>query len=521
MALVPLGLLAWIGLQLDRDEHRKQTEIQQQQLKNRLAELGGRISDLIRQRERDVENVAPLFRLSAAEIREVVRNHPTFAGAFVLDPEGRLRHPPIGEDPSPAERRFFDRTRSIWESGERFIQREDRNPLTTSASQAQRLETVHTGWYTWYWGRGLHLLYWRKDDSGFIYGVELDRSRFLSDIIAALPETASASVQEYSDCTSVRDEQGQVLYQWGECEFGLDRRSAASFRLATPLSGWTLDHTTSSTASPVTSKAVVFNLFAGIGVAGVAVIALAIFVYRESTREIREAGRRVSFVNRVSHELKTPLTNIRMYVELMAASPDRNDSRVQRHVQVIVSESQRLSRLIDNVLTFSRHQQKKETLHLRPAIPDEVIDSVLESFAPVLEEAEIKVLVSRSAAETVMIDVDAVEQILGNLITNVVQHAAGGKKFNIVSRQTESQVVVEVADEGPGISESRRAKIFEPFERASDTLTESGSGAGLGLAIARDLARLHGGDVTVIDSRKGACFEVSLLARSDEARSQP
>jgi len=95
-----------------------------------------------------------------------------------------------------------------------------------------------------------------------------------------------------------------------------------------------------------------------LGLLGATVISLTYYFYREQSREMREAAQRVSFVNQVSHELKTPLTNIRMYAELIEKDADESDERLQRYAGVIVSESQRLSRLIGNVLTFSRKQRR-------------------------------------------------------------------------------------------------------------------------------------------------------------------
>ncbi|MCA9526810.1 MAG: HAMP domain-containing histidine kinase, partial [Myxococcales bacterium] len=214
-------------------------------------------------------------------------------------------------------------------------------------------------------------------------------------------------------------------------------------------------------------------------------------------------------VNQVSHELKTPLTNIRMYAELLADELDDEDDRAARHVAIIEGESQRLSRLIGNILTFARKQ--RETLRLRPteAVIDDVIRDAIEGFAPSLERCGVAVAFEPGAPATVRVDADALGQILGNLLSNVEKYAHGGP-VRITAVQTPTDTTITVHDSGPGIPRGDRQRVFEPFERLSDALEEGVSGTGIGLGIARDLARLHGGDLTLLPTERGAAFELRL-----------
>ena len=107
------------------------------------------------------------------------------------------------------------------------------------------------------------------------------------------------------------------------------------------------------------------------------------------------------------------------------------------------------------------------------------------------------------------LDADALEQILGNLISNVEKYAAAGGRMEIVSRQEDSQTTIVVADRGPGIPAAVRGKIFRPFYRVSDRI-EGTTGTGIGLSIARKLARMHGGDVVLLPCESGARFQVQL-----------
>jgi signal transduction histidine kinase len=110
----------------------------------------------------------------------------------------------------------------------------------------------------------------------------------------------------------------------------------------------------------------------------------------------------------------------------------------------------------------------------------------------------------------VSLDTDAVEQIVGNLVSNVEKYGAGGKHLELTSRHRGEQVEITVADRGPGLPPRERQRIFEPFYRVNDALTGGVGGTGIGLAISRDLARLHGGDLQLEPSQAGASFRLTL-----------
>jgi signal transduction histidine kinase len=226
---------------------------------------------------------------------------------------------------------------------------------------------------------------------------------------------------------------------------------------------------------------------------------------------MREASRRVTFVNQVSHELKTPLTNIRMYAELLEKRLPDDDPRSRSYIEILVAETGRLSRLISNVLTFAKQRRDKLKLHLQPAVVDDVIKSVAASFAPALDALNIRVEHTGSAGRSVALDVDKLEQILGNLINNVEKYAADAATLRIERRQDEASTTIIVADDGSGIPQEQRDRIFRPFERLSNRLTDGVSGTGIGLSIARQLARLHGGDLILLPANgSGAAFQITL-----------
>ena len=129
-----------------------------------------------------------------------------------------------------------------------------------------------------------------------------------------------------------------------------------------------------------------------------------------------------------------------------------------------------------------------------------------------------KITFDRGAKQSVRIDADTLEQILGNLLSNVEKYAPCGKQLKITSSQEGDLTIITVADSGPGIPKNQREKIFKPFHRLSSKNSDGVSGTGIGLTIARDLARKHGGDLTLSECRSstGCTFTIRLKTMKDE-----
>jgi signal transduction histidine kinase len=237
---------------------------------------------------------------------------------------------------------------------------------------------------------------------------------------------------------------------------------------------------------------------------------------------MRVAEQRVSFVNHVSHELKTPLTNIRMYADLLAETLtdddgdplDPRDPRA-RHLGVIVRESDRLSRLIRNVLNFARSQEDRLVLAPRTGRLGDAVRATVEAHAESLRAQGFEVDLALDGDGLRSFDPDAVEQVLTNLISNVEKYARSGHYLSIsLDFQESDRARVRVRDRGPGVPREHRERIFEPFWRASDRTSDGVAGTGIGLDIARRLARLHGGDLRLLPAPAdgGSLFEFTLRA---------
>jgi signal transduction histidine kinase len=169
--------------------------------------------------------------------------------------------------------------------------------------------------------------------------------------------------------------------------------------------------------------------------------------------------------------------------------------------------------MIKNVLTFARGQENRLAIAKRAMVPDEVVRATLATHAPALAQAKLALETDLDAGVEVMADPDALEQIASNLLSNVEKYARVGGWVKVTTRYRDGELTLRVADRGPGIPPGQREQVFEPFWRASDKLSDGVTGTGIGLDIARRLARLHGGDVRVVDgqARRGADAEVSEI----------
>ncbi len=238
-------------------------------------------------------------------------------------------------------------------------------------------------------------------------------------------------------------------------------------------------------------------------------LGLGFLVYGYQRRAAKLAQTRVSFANQVSHELRSPLTNIVLNADLIEDQlPD--DGSARRRLTLIQEEAHRLGRLISNVLTFSRRESGRHQLQLAPATMDSLVDDVLSQFAVSLERLHIEVDFHRGAATPALLDHDAVFQIVANLVSNVEKYAAQGAWLSIRTSIRDARLHLEVADRGPGIARNDIARAFESFVRLNERVDEGTSGTGLGLAIARGLAEDMGGTLNLVPSEQGARFELTL-----------
>jgi len=242
--------------------------------------------------------------------------------------------------------------------------------------------------------------------------------------------------------------------------------------------------------------------------AGVAVLQLR----RES-----EIGRlRADFVSSVSHELRTPVAQIRLYVETLRLGRTRTDADRRWALAHIERETTRLAHLVENVLRFTTWRQAdaatdasahSASIELAPALAE-----IVEEFAPLALARGAHVELHEDDPATVAIPPDALRHIVLNLLDNAIKYGPDGQRVRVSTSLIGDEVHVAVADEGPGVPESERERIWRPFVRGAGGAHRGGSG--IGLAIVRDVAESHGGRVWVESSSAGARFVVALPCAS-------
>jgi signal transduction histidine kinase len=204
-----------------------------------------------------------------------------------------------------------------------------------------------------------------------------------------------------------------------------------------------------------------------------------------------------------------------MFSELLAENRVSDAAKQRSYLQIITSEAARLTRLINNVLDFSRMERGEKKYDFKPCDLTEIVRSTAETFRPHLETIGFKFDCELpSAPISIRGDVDALSQIIVNLLSNAEKYSNGGKEIAIQLAQKQSPLPhaeIKVLDRGSGIPRGSEEKIFEKFYRAHDSLSSGIQGSGLGLTIARQIARAHGGDV-IYETRDGggSCFVLRL-----------
>ncbi len=511
IVLTPLALLAWLGFRVARIEKEAVQHRFHQLLLGKLRETRSVISDHLMQKEREHLKILRAVPIETTALRDLVRSRPLVRQIFVAQDDGIRIHPPLEGPLTASEKEFLRRTSEVWKKG--ALAELSGPPGETTKSEDGSLfnRSSHHGWYSWYWDSGLHLIFWWRSPAKQIIGFEVDRVRILADIIGALPDTDLFEPSLPDGRIALTDSTKGTLYQWGSYQPGKSEAPRVSLGLDSPLKAWNLSFYTSGAGfSEDIGRGAFLNLLFVLVAVGIALGGLATYFWREHSREMREAEQRVNFVNQVSHELKTPLTNIRLYAELLEDSLPEDDPRGERYIEVILSESQRLSRLIGNILSFGRKQKEKVRVQKSPGSVDVSIRSMLDLFCPSLDEKGIRVTTAYGADAEVRFDPDVLQQILGNLISNVEKYATEGKLMEVTSNQEADRTTITVSDRGPGIPLRQREKIFQPFYRLSNRTSDGVAGTGIGLSIAKDLAQIHGGDLVLLRTLQGASFQLTL-----------
>lgn len=462
---------------------------------------------------------------AAPGLRELRDQHPLVRNVFYLDAGNNRVLPPQGLRLDPETERFLTRHAALFEGRAPWtppgLGRDQ--PLMLPPQQAARRTVIDTlgrgrhaydlpkklqeppapvvSWRPWHWEDGDALLVYFQDEvTGSILGLELEMHALYArlDVLLRLSEAPGqplalldranrplVATGEMPDASPVTVEVGPLL--------PFARLALFPRPQAPPLSG-----------NLVHAAAIAFGFLLLLSISGAA-FGLAAWLNRSR----REALQKTTFVSNVSHEFKTPLTTLRLYADLLLEQRVRDPEKQAAYLRTMRDESDRLARLVHNILDFSRLEMKRKPLSPADFDLTRVLGKVTGAMAERFAAAGMEITLPAPPLP-VRADPDATEQIILNLCENALKHAADGKRLDITAEHGPGILRLRFQDRGPGIPRAQRKHLFKPFHLADNRLTRENGGTGLGLHIARRLARESGGDLILGDSPAGACFVWSL-----------
>lgn len=382
------------------------------------------------------------------------------------------------------------------------------NVLPAEAEFHQLIGTAMSGSVARFVGNELFVIFWHRTtvNPKLVFGAEVNLNRFTKDFEhLILPDYDLAKTV----CVALLDDKGKPVVTTMPRFATNWKRPFVATEVGEVLPHWEIGvyllnpaaaNQIATTVQRSVGATIVLLLFAiGIG---------SWLIWRDLGRQIRLARQKTDFVSNVSHELKTPLTSIRIFSELLAKNPDPD--RQKRYSEIIVNESSRLTRLINNVLDFAR-MDRGETKYEREVFDlNALVRETLTNFRPNFASDGVD-----SSPLPVHGNRDAVAQVLLNLLSNAEKYGDG--RIDVTTRRSENGLAtVQVSDRGPGVPHGSEEKIFEQFYRAHNSLSSGIQGAGLGLTLARRIARANGGDV-IYEPHPGGGSQFSIKLSTAQA----
>ncbi len=232
---------------------------------------------------------------------------------------------------------------------------------------------------------------------------------------------------------------------------------------------------------------------------------------QDVNRKKRMVQLRADFISNVTHEFKTPLTSINMFADSIVLDRVKEGKDIKKYAHVILKESEKLKRMITNILDFSKKENDKLTYHLKEEDLAEIVRSIMDEMNYWLEIHNFEVNLAVEENIRAVVDQEGLKQVLSNLITNAIKYSDSKKKIEIRLYKKENKAFIEVEDHGIGIPEDKLSAIFEKFYRVNSKENESVSGTGLGLTVSKDIVEAQNGKLYVSSCvNKGSKFTIEL-----------
>jgi signal transduction histidine kinase/tetratricopeptide (TPR) repeat protein len=245
----------------------------------------------------------------------------------------------------------------------------------------------------------------------------------------------------------------------------------------------------------------------------IGIISLGIFIiYRDVRREEELSKMKSEFISNVSHELKTPIAAIRMLADNLRESRIESEARRMEYYQLISKEGARLSHLIENILDFSRIEERRKAFRLERHVLSQIVSDTVGQFKSLVEERAQTISIDvAEALPEVLVDPDAIALALFNLLDNAVKYSERDTPISVRVRRSDNSLCIEVEDHGVGISKMEQEKIFEKFYRVHDNARKKIPGSGIGLTLVREIAQAHNGQAKVQSQLGvGSTFQILL-----------
>jgi two-component system, OmpR family, phosphate regulon sensor histidine kinase PhoR len=238
-------------------------------------------------------------------------------------------------------------------------------------------------------------------------------------------------------------------------------------------------------------------------------------IYMASRRERQLRQLKEDFIGNVSHELKTPLSLIRMFSEILVTGRARNEEIKREYYSIIHNQSDRMSRLISNLLDFASLEHAENNKNFEYTNISDLIGKELEAYRQEIQKDGFQLSVEiESRIPGTMVNPNAITMALFNLLDNSVKYSSDQKLITVHIAPSNGYIELSVTDKGIGIPREERQKIFEKFYRGSDAAVRSVRGSGIGLSITKHVAEMHGGDVLVeSEPGKGSTFTLRIPIR--------
>ena len=236
-----------------------------------------------------------------------------------------------------------------------------------------------------------------------------------------------------------------------------------------------------------------------------------VLVLRDVSREHKLAQLRSDFVSNVTHELKTPLTSIRMFADTMRLGRIKKKGEQQEYLSIIVDESERLTRLINNVLDFSKIEQGEKQYRFEPMNLSRVVEKAVNTLGYWLKAQGFHITSDIQPEIQTTADEDAIDQAILNLLSNAMKYSTDNKKIDIRLWQEDQSIYIKVEDRGIGIPESKQPFIFDKYYRAHTGHEKAKGGSGLGLTVVKHIIEAHQGRIEIkSEVNHGSTFTIIL-----------